>query len=200
MAFNAQQKGMTLLELLVVMVILAMVSALLVQGMGTALVTYERVQRSQQNAMQPELAYGWLRQTLQGAQAELHLARQFTGNEHSLKGMTHQPLIGTPGQMRPFEWQLAQGLQGKLELSYRQPNIKWPVLAWPAGTTGRFVYRTLKGAAVTQWPTLPDDVDEPDGRMPTAILLEITPPHSDMERWYITMPGRNFPRGDYRDF
>ena len=75
---RCKQSGMTLLELLVVMVILAMVSGLLVQGMGTALVTYERVQHQQQQSMAPTLAYSWLRYSLQGAQAELDEPRQFS--------------------------------------------------------------------------------------------------------------------------
>ena len=58
MAFEAQQRhqsGMTLLELLVVMTLLAIVTSLLMQGFSTALSTYERVQRRQSQAMPFEL-------------------------------------------------------------------------------------------------------------------------------------------------
>lgn len=190
---------MTLLELLVVMVILAMVSALLVQGMGTALVTYERVQRSQQNAMQPELAYSWLRQTLQGAQAELDKPRQFHGNSQQLAGYTHQPLVGESGEVQAFSWVLEQ-TDDQLQLVYRQPGLEWPVLRWPEGSEGRFVYRALSGAPVNNWPHYAQD-EEPqaDGRMPGAVLLEITPPNSQPTRWHTALPGRSFPRPDYRD-
>lgn len=191
---------MTLLELLVVMVILAMVSGLLVQGMGTALVTYERVQRSQQNAMRPELAYAWLRQTLQGAQAELDEPRQFGGNENSLSGYSHRPLVGESGQVLPFSWSLEQDDAQNLWLLYRQPGLEWPVQHWPAGSEARFVYRSANGASVGNWPHYDqDEKPEPDGRMPVAVLLEVVPPNSPAVRWHTALPGRTFPRPDYRD-
>lgn len=192
---------MTLLELLVVMVILAMVSGLLVQGMGTALVTYERVQRSQQDAMRPELAYAWLRQTLQGAQAELDEMRQFKGNDQQLSGYTHQPLIGDSGQVHPFSWTLEQNDDDRLQLVYRQPGITWPVLTWPTASQGHFVYWTFNhGQPVSSWPFYADNKEpEADGRMPSTVLLEITEPDLPVQRWHVVLPGRSFPRGDYRD-
>ena len=53
--FRARQSGMTLLELLVVMTLLALVSSLLMQGFSNALSTYERVQRKQSEGMPLEL-------------------------------------------------------------------------------------------------------------------------------------------------
>ncbi|MFD2405988.1 type II secretion system protein J [Azorhizophilus paspali] len=45
--FSSRQRGMTLLELLVVMTLLALIGSLLMQGFGNALSLYERVQRRQ---------------------------------------------------------------------------------------------------------------------------------------------------------
>lgn len=212
-ATHAKQQGMTLLELLVVMVILAMVSALLVQGMGSALVTYERVQRQQQQSMEPTLAYGWLAQTLTGAQAELDEPRQFSGSDSQLSGYTHSPLIGQSGQVSAFSWQLKVTEQNELQLWYRQPkaqgqDIHWQILSWPAGSQGRFVYRTLEGGPSDHWPNFPEEQSlslpgyetKPDGRMPSVLYMEITQPHEPAQRWYIALPGRTFPRSDYRDF
>ena len=94
------------------MVILAMVSALLVQGMGSALITYERVQRQQQLSMQPTLAYQWLETTLSGAQAELDEPRHFVGTAKQLSGYTHRPLIGESGQVAAFTWQPNRKVKG----------------------------------------------------------------------------------------
>ncbi|MGB5855881.1 MAG: type II secretion system protein [Oceanisphaera sp.] len=212
-AILAKQRGMTLLELLVVMVILAMVSALLVQGMGSALITYERVQRQQQQSMQPTLAYSWLAQTLSGAQAELDEPRQFSGTNNQFSGYTHRPLIGQSGQVSAFSWQLKVTKRNQLQLWYRQSKVNghdilWQVLSWPAGSQGRFVYRTLEGGPSNHWPslraqqtlTVPAYQTKPDGRMPDILFMEITEPGASPQRWYISLPGRAFPRNDYRDF
>lgn len=199
-----QQSGMTLIELLVVMVILAMVSALLIQGLGGALITYERVQRQQQQSLQPTLAYRWLAGTLGGAQAELDEPRQFHGIEQQLSGYTHRPLVGQSGQVSAFSWQLRKGEQNELQLWYIQgesnQKISWLVLSWPAGSTGLFRYYDFKGSLTSRWPATLNDPLLPDGPIPSAILLEITPTEGRLEPWFISLPGRTFPRPDYRDF
>ena len=203
--FIVKQCGMTLLELLVVMVILAMVSALLVQGMGSALITYERVQRQQQQSMQPTLAYSWLQQTLSSVQAELDEPRHFIGNNIQLSGYTHQPLVGQSGQVSSFSWRFITGEQDELQLWYSQPkvqgtDINWKVLNWPAGTTGQFVYFTGNGETVPDWPLVSEGQALSDGRIPHALFMEIIIPHQPPQRWYVQLPGRTFPRNDYRDF
>lgn len=194
-----KQGGMTLLELLVVMVILGMVSALLVQGMGTALVTYERVQHQQQQSMEPTLAYSWLKSSLLGAQAEPDAQRQFSGDSQQLSGYTHRPLVGDTGIVQSFSWQLVSNDQQQLQLIYQQPGVNWPVLIWPKGTKAQFFYRSLSGELVSDWPHYENEEPEADGRMPSALLLEITEPDKPLQRWYTFMPGRPFPRGDFRD-
>jgi len=198
---SARQRGMTLLELLVAMAILAMVGALLMQGFGTALGTYERVQRRQSEGMPYELGYRWFSETLSGAQAELDEPRQFHGDTQQLAGVTHRPLMGESGQVSFFGWRLQQAVEGELQLSYHQPGVDWLVASWPPGSVGRFVYRAANGAAVDQWPPQKESAAESaSGQIPGAILLEITPIGSASVRWYASLPGRTFPRPDYRDF
>ncbi len=197
-----RQRGMTLLELLVAMSILAMVGALLMQGFGTALGTYERVQRRQNEGIPFELGYRWFSETLSGAQAELDEPRQFNGDDRQLAGVTHRPLVGGDGQVSFFSWSLQYADAGELQLIYQQPGIDWLVATWPAGSTARFVYRAANGAAVEQWPP-PDGVSQAaprSGQIPSAILLEVTLADASPVRWYANLPGRTFPRPDYRDF
>ncbi len=200
---HRHQSGMTLLELLVVMTLLALVTSLLMQGFGTALSTYERVQRRQSEGMPLELGYRWFTQTLAGAQAELDPPRHFKGDTAQFTGTTHTPLLGNNGQVSFFSWQLSEAADGKLQLTYSQPGeVKWAVASWPAGSRGRFLYRSLQGAPVEQWPGSASGGSTPpaDGRLPGAILLEITPTDGPPIRWYVNLPGRTFPRPDYRDF
>lgn len=195
------QRGMTLLELLVVMTMLALVTSLLMQGFGTALSTYERVQRRQSESMPLELGYRWFAETLSGAQAELDTPRHFIGDSQRLGGVTHRPLRGTNGQVSFFSWQLSKTQQGELQLSYHQPNgIDWVVYRWPAGTRGRFIYRAPNGSAAERWPISDSSQTQSDGSIPGAIALEITPSDGAPLRWYANLPGRTYPRLDYRDF
>lgn len=194
----ARQRGMTLLELLVTMTLLALVASLLVQGFGNALGTYERVQRKQSLGMPLELGYRWFNETLSGAQAELDRPRQFHGDARSLSGTTHRPLLGTSGQTSFFAWRLETADDGSLQLRYSQPDqLDWLIASWPPGSQGRFVYRSLQGAPVDHWPDI--EPAQADGRIPGAILLEVTPPGAPPLRWYANLPGRPFPRPDYRD-
>lgn len=198
-----RQRGMTLLELLVAMTILAMVGALIMQGFGTALSTYERVQRRQSEGMPYELGYRWFSETLSGSQAELDEPRQFRGDSQQLGGVTHRPLLGDSGQVSFFSWRLQYADSGELQLSYHQPGgVDWLVASWPPGSVARFVYRAANGAAVEQWPP-PEGFSRTapgGGQIPGAILLEVTLNDSPPVRWYAGLPGRAFPRPDYRDF
>lgn len=195
----SHQKGMTLLELLVVMSLLALVTSLLIQGFGSALQTYERVQRKHNQSVPLELGYKWFSTTLAGTQAELDEPRHFHGDSQSFTGTTHQPLLGEPGQVSFFSWRLRRANDQSLQLTYNQPNqVEWVIANWPPSSQGRFIYRNLQGAPTQQWP----DINDPkmaDGRIPGAVLLEVTIDGLPPLRWYANMPGRTFPRPDYRD-
>lgn len=196
------QRGMTLLELLVVMTILALVTSLLMQGFGTALGTYERVQRRQSEGMPLELGYRWFSETLSGTQAELDAPRHFSGDARQLGGVTHRPLRGANGQVSFFSWKLSEMQNGELQLSYHQPNgVDWVIYRWPAGTRGRFIYRAPNGSAADRWPPSASTLQPPsDGSIPGAVALEITSREGLQLRWYANLPGRTYPRLDYRDF
>ena len=195
------QQGMTLLELLVVMTLLALVSSLLMQGFSSALSTYERVQRRQTEGTPPELGNRWLSDTLAGVQAELDPQRQFKGDVKSLSGITQRPLLGIQGQVSAFSWQLSNSPDGQLQLSYGQPDqVQWLIATWPPGSQGKFIYRSLQGAPIDHWPYAAEQKKTPiDGRIPRTILLEVTPSNAPPLRWYFNLPGRTFPRADYRD-
>ena len=197
-----QQRGMTLLELLVVMTLLAIVSSLLMQGFTSALSTYERVQRRQTEGMPLELGYRWLADTLAGTQAELDPPRQFKGDAQSLTGITQRPLLGMSGQVSAFSWQLSNSPDGQLQLIYGQPEqVQWLIAKWPPGSQGKFIYRSLEGEPIDHLPYAQEQTAPPiDGRIPRTILLEVTPSNAPPLRWYFNLPGRPFPRADYRDF
>lgn len=204
MSFNTvsgkRQRGMTLIELLVVMVLLAVVSTLLVQGLGTGLATYERVQRRQFEGQPAMLASAWFSASLKGMEAALDSPRQFSGTANQVSGFSHQPLLGQGGEVQPLQWQLVNEDDGRLALRYHQQQWHWTLQRWPAGSEGRFVYYPVRGEAQSQWPVPQNPAPtRPEGDIPAAVMLEVTPPGQPPERWFVQLPGRTYPRGDYRD-
>lgn len=196
----SHQRGMTLLELLVVMVLLAVISTLLMQGLSVALSTYEKVQRRQYEGVPRMLASSWFVQSVAAMEARLDADSQFKGNASSMSGMSHSALVSRNGQVLPVTWRINQMPDGRFALQYEQPGIVWTLAQWPAGTKAQFLYRDHDGAPQTLWPPSEKQISlVPSGRVPSAVLLEVTPPSRPPLRWYVSLSGRELPRMDYRD-
>ncbi len=150
MRFNPNlQRGLTLLELLVTMAILGLVTALLFQGLNSALVTYQRVQSRQWTEMPVYLSNKWLQSSLAGVQVDSNEERQFLGSSQTIKAVSHTPLVGDSGETQPIEWRLSKDSNNKLVLSYSQIGLEWPIMRWPEGSEGEFSYY-FKGEASTR--------------------------------------------------
>lgn len=196
----SHQRGMTLLELLVVMVLLAVISTLLMQGLSVALSTYEKVQRRQYEGVPRMLASAWFVQSVAAMEARLDADAQFKGNASSMSGMSHSALVSRNGQVQPVTWRISQMPDGRVALQYEQPGIAWTLAQWPAGTKAQFLYRDHDGTPQTLWPPSEKLASlVPDGRVPSAVLLEVAQPSRPSLRWYVSLTGRRLPRMDYRD-
>ncbi|EKP0280163.1 type II secretion system protein [Aeromonas bestiarum] len=196
----SRQRGVTLLELLVVMVMLAVISTLLMQGLSVALSTYDKVRQRQYEGVPRMLASSWYIESVAGIEAQLDAERQFKGDASSMSGISHSALVSRNGQVQPMGWRISQMPDGSVGLQYQQPGIAWTVARWPAGAKAHFVYRDHDGTPQKQWPP-PDKLISlvPDGRVPSAVLFEVTFPSRPPLHWYVSILGRRLPRYDYRD-
>jgi general secretion pathway protein J len=196
----SRQRGVTLLELLVVMVLLAVLSTLLMQGLSVALSIYTKVQHRQYEGVPRLLASSWFVESVAGIEAQLDAERQFTGDASKMSGISHSALVGRNGQVQFIVWQINQMSDGTVGLQYQQPGISWTVARWPAGAKAQFIYRDHDGTPHKQWPQR-DRLASlvPDGRVPSAVLFEVILPSSPPVRWYVSILGRHLPRYDYRD-
>lgn len=194
------QRGMTLLELLVVMVLLSVITALLMQGLSQSLAIYERVQRRQYEGMPQLLVMQWFNDSVGSMQAELDAPRQLRGDNFFFEGSSQQPLVAQNGEVQPVRWSISQQKKGEVTLDYRQPGRSWTLLRWPEGTQALFTYLDEQGNAHNQWPPEQTFVSlRPDGIMPVAIQLMVSSPAMKPLNWYIALKGRTYPRNDYRD-
>lgn len=166
--FPRLQRAFTLIEMLVVMIIMAMVVTLVVQGFGYSLGLYQRVVNTQNTSYKQVLAYQWLKSSL-GAQVAMRPDdRGLEGNSQQLSTYSYQPLLAQAGIKTLIQWELTQ-TQWQLQLRYRQADEQFIVYEWP-DARGQFEYLDDQGEWGDHWPTEKLDLQP----LPKAIRLVVT--------------------------
>ncbi len=146
-----KQQGLTLLELLVVLVLVGLLSTMLMQGFSYMFGIYNRVNNFQQEARQTTLTRAWLKQTLVATVPQLDIGRAFTGDNSELSAITLQPLSAQAGVPMPFSWSL-EIENGWVILNYREGNsVNWQIDKW-RGDQASFHYLDQKGEWKASWP------------------------------------------------
>lgn len=141
------------MEVLVVLVITAMASAILLQALGHVLRLESRFGREQYNAQQGEMLTAWYRQSVNGLVPD-HLggANRFKGGEREFSGQTIVPLDTSADALLPVAWALRfDADRGVTQLSHGRGSAAVAVLEWP-GNVGRFVYLDDGGEPHATWP------------------------------------------------
>ncbi len=144
------QRAFTLIEMLVVMIIVAMVVTLIVQGFGYTLGVYQRVVKSQSNAYQQVFAYRWFTTSLQSQVAMRPKDRGLQGDARQLTTYSLQPLLAPQGLKTLIGWYLHEEA-GVLRLQYREANQEFEIQRWQ-GASGHFEYLDEQGRWVQHWP------------------------------------------------
>jgi prepilin-type N-terminal cleavage/methylation domain-containing protein len=179
MTLRAPRRGLTLLEMMVTLVIVALVVSLLWQ----ALAQLGRIERllgaGQLQSLSNSVRAEWVRNALEGLlPGEAHTPQAFGGSEHELKGMTARaPSVSDLGAVdfvlridtdeRAGETRLLWSLAPSgLSLRTEAPPVA--LLSWP-GRTGRFRYLDAKGEWHDTWPPA---LGLQTGGLPEAVALE----------------------------
>lgn len=162
-----RQSAFTLIEMLVVLIIVAMVVTVVMQGFGYSLGLYQRVVKNQANAYQQAFAYRWFASTLQSQVAMRPKDLGLEGNQYQLSTYTYNSLIGAPGLKTRIAWELETN-DGDLLLGYREGKRQFTVNTW-VGAKGQFQYMDIEKNWRDLW--LPQK-DEP-AALPNAIRLQI---------------------------
>ena len=171
--------GMTLLEMLVVFVLVALLSVLVVQGAGFFLGSYQAIVRANHGVARDALQWRWFAASVRGMVASQLAARRFQGAPDALEGLTLQPVVGEPGLPVKVRWMLRESTSGAV-LVYREGEdasgekaIEWTL---PVPETGRgpplaaglaFQYADRLGGWQDAWP-LPYS---PRERLPRAVRI-----------------------------
>ncbi len=182
------QNGFTLLEMIVVLLITGMISALLMQGFIYMAGIYHAVDRRQQILLSNQLIQGWLSDSVRGlvngidsaAQGEHFSAPPFRGDETGFTALNLHSLSTAGGVMRPIrvQWQLQRTSSGELELIYQEERSAqetpdtFSARSWPRGT-GRFSYLSNGQWHSTFPPPGASWAPQDQHTLPDAIRLEI---------------------------
>lgn len=150
---QAPQRGFTLIEILVVLIMTGMVSGILFQAIERAYRLQERFGIELFSAQQGQMATDWYRQTIQGLRPDYPDGKsQFKGTQNEFSGLTDLSLGQNQGMPTAITWQLRNNPEsGQTELRYLESQQATTILAWPR-TEAHFVYMDDKQAPHELWP------------------------------------------------
>lgn len=148
------QRGFTLLEMLVVLVLTALVVGIVFEGLGRVADLRVRLARHLDGALDETITGSWFRTSVAALQTDLEGAPgAFRGGPQEMSGLTLKPVELPAGAPTAFAWRLvAETASGSIRLGYRGADGAWrEIAAWP-GTAARFLYAGPDGEWRSEWP------------------------------------------------
>lgn len=162
------QAGITLLEVLVVIMLTGMISTLLMQAIGFSLASFQRTRDFQQRYQREMLAFGWLRSSVENMMAAHDAEFAFEGDSSVIQGFSLAPVFSVSGSLVKVKWTIRG--EGESQSLWYQENdgLTMLVADWATGKV-RFKYRGVDGQWQDQWP---DEQVRP-GILPLQVMLEV---------------------------
>ena len=144
-------KGLTLLELLVVIVLVSLLSTLVIQGVGFYLGKYEIVRRVQHEASLGLLHQRWFASTARGMVPHRLERLRFVGDGAAFEGFTIQPLVAEPGMPVKVRWSITLNSNSQTVAYSEEGNFEWKVLELE-GADLSFQYADVNASWHDSWP------------------------------------------------
>lgn len=163
--------GFTLLETLVALVITALASVLIIQGVSHTLMLRERVIEHTQYQREDALRRAWFQDTVSTLIADLQRieSHRFQGGPGGFAGLTLAPLQEQAGVPTAVQWYLERE-DDIVHLFYRQAGAEpQRVWSWRSERAGFRFYDPETGWT-DQWPPAPRGADA----LPAAVMFETT--------------------------
>ena len=162
--------GLTLIEMLVVLVLVSLLGTLLLQGTGFFLGKYATVKRVHREASLATLRQHWFISTVQAMVPSLVEARQFAGDASSFGGVTLQALAAEPGLPVRARWSIDVDGASEVVVYAQEGGAPWTVLT--ADDEGlAFQYADSAGQWHDHWPIASDSRKPPRERIPRMVRL-----------------------------
>ena len=162
--------GLTLIEMLVVLVLVSLLGTLLLQGTGFFLGKYATVKRVHRDASLATLRQHWFISTVQAMVPSRVEARRFAGDELAFEGVTLQALAAEPGLPVRARWSIDAEGASEAVVYAQEGGESWTVLA--SDDEGlAFQYADSAGEWHDRWPVETDARNPPRERIPRKIRL-----------------------------
>jgi general secretion pathway protein J len=161
-----RSRGLSLLEMLVVLSLVSMVTSILFQGYGYMLSNYQRIQLRQSTGIQVSLANSWFRGSLENLVAYREPEQRFTATAAVISTTTFTPLLSRAGIPTVIRWELLATDEGP-QLVYSEKGRTFSIHSWPEGTSAAFRFRSRTDGWQESW-----NVTEPQ-HIPSAIVLQL---------------------------
>ena len=151
-------RGFTLMEMMVVLVLISLTTALLFEALGSFRQANARIAARTADQRESALALAWLQDSVAGLRADRE--QPFEGDREQLSGLSLSPLGGGAGAPASIVWRLDER-----SLHYRQGEAAALTITL-TGFRG-FGYLDAEGKPHSQWP--PGKGLHPE--LPAAVLL-----------------------------
>ena len=190
------QRGFTLVEMLVVLILAGLICAILFQGLDQAFRLQSRAGDEMDKTRRQAMLSDWFRQAIEGAQPDYEDGKhKFQATGRRISALTTSPLDAAPGGLAAFTLALEfDNRRGETLLRYGEGEDAPVLMAW-AGDHGRFVFLDADHAEHDAWP--PPLAKKP-AQLPLAVRLE---GRRDGQPWalFAHLPGPDQPRPRVRD-
>ena len=188
--------GLSLMEMLVVLVLVSMISVLLMEAVSFVFGRYARVQSHLEAAGEQYLPDNWFRRSVSNLVAASDSVDSFMGSERSFAGHSLSPILDRDGIYTRVRWDLVP--EGHFIALYVTENENDSVVVrrWRA-KSAKFSYLDTENSFQATWTEFIEGEKEP--RLPRAVKLSIDPENQD--RFEILAAVRLKPRAtpDFRD-
>jgi prepilin-type N-terminal cleavage/methylation domain-containing protein len=175
---NPAASGFTLIETLVVLIIVALVSAILFSSYQRILDIRVRLAAFLDGTDAPTLVAGWFRSSVEGLLPDQKNGTDvFAGTPRRFVGLSTAPIDGTPGVPIRIAWELVyDAASARTALTYRDGDAApLTVASWP-GERGGLSYCGPRLTCSDSWPPSSESGDATGGatasQLPALIVLQ----------------------------
>ena len=162
--------GLTLIEMLVVLVLVSLLGTLLIQGTGFFLGKIATIKRIHREAAHAALGQHWFISSVQAMVPSRLEARAFVGDASSFEGVTLQGLASEPGQPVRARWSIDVDGESGIVVYDQERGDPWTVLVSDDDGLA-FQYADSTGHWHDRWPASGNARSPHRERIPRMVRL-----------------------------